>query len=292
LSEENTCWYCGERILNPNEIFNYVVSGEVQHWHKKCAEEQGVINEKINHSTMNRKVYYIAGFIVIVLLLTLFITIKNGIENKDRINQANYQKAIVYIQESKWEDAIGILGGLINQNYLDSIKLYNEAQKQLENNKQYQKGVSLIKDKKWFDAGVALVLLKDKNYSNSEVLYNYAAANEQVGKNDLIVASYFLERIPDAYSGEFAEDILKLKGQITPEKVAELKAEKDALAIANKKSEGVRIGMTKNQVLESSWGRPNHVNTTTGSYGVHEQWVYNGYNYLYFEDGILTTIQN
>lgn len=40
-----------------------------------------------------------------------------------------------------------------------------------------------------------------------------------------------------------------------------------------------------------SWGEPLDINTTTGSYGTHEQWVY-GTSYLYFENGILTTIQN
>lgn len=56
----------------------------------------------------------------------------------------------------------------------------------------------------------------------------------------------------------------------------------------------VCIGMTKGEVYES-WGDPTSVNKTTSSYGVHEQWVYEGKNYknryLYFEDGIVTTIQ-
>ncbi|MCC7041085.1 MAG: hypothetical protein IT516_12325 [Burkholderiales bacterium] len=58
------------------------------------------------------------------------------------------------------------------------------------------------------------------------------------------------------------------------------------------RKEGVRIGMTQDEVLASSWGKPHHVNTTTTSYGVREQWVYDSGNYLYFRNGILTTIQN
>lgn len=53
----------------------------------------------------------------------------------------------------------------------------------------------------------------------------------------------------------------------------------------------VRRGMTAEQ-CRAAWGRPEDINRTTGSYGVHEQWCYGGHNYLYFEDGILTTIQN
>lgn len=62
---------------------------------------------------------------------------------------------------------------------------------------------------------------------------------------------------------------------------------------AERKKEGVRIGMTVQEVIESSWGKPAHVNRTTSTYGTREQWVYPGYhNYLYFENGVLTSIQN
>jgi len=39
-------------------------------------------------------------------------------------------------------------------------------------------------------------------------------------------------------------------------------------------------------------GKSIKINRTTTVYGVSEQWVYDNYNYLYFEDGILTAIQN
>lgn len=61
---------------------------------------------------------------------------------------------------------------------------------------------------------------------------------------------------------------------------------------AEKKKRGVQIGMTQQDVLDSNWGRPEHVNRTTTARGTHEQWVYGIGSYLYFEDGILTAIQN
>lgn len=61
---------------------------------------------------------------------------------------------------------------------------------------------------------------------------------------------------------------------------------------ARKKREGVQLGMTQQEVLDSSWGKPERINRTIASYGTHEQWVYGGRNYLYFKNGILTTIQN
>lgn len=53
----------------------------------------------------------------------------------------------------------------------------------------------------------------------------------------------------------------------------------------------VRVGFTA-EMCRDSWGKPSDINRTTTAYGAHEQWVYGYGCYLYFEDGILTTIQN
>lgn len=52
----------------------------------------------------------------------------------------------------------------------------------------------------------------------------------------------------------------------------------------------VRTGMTK-KMCEESWGLPDKINKSIGSWGTHEQWVY-GSSYLYFEGNRLTSIQN
>ena len=55
---------------------------------------------------------------------------------------------------------------------------------------------------------------------------------------------------------------------------------------------GVRIGMTKAQVLKSNWGKPVSINTTITANSTREQWVYSSRTYLNFTNNILTTIQN
>ncbi|MFT4669139.1 MAG: hypothetical protein ACI9M9_000063 [Flavobacteriaceae bacterium] len=50
------------------------------------------------------------------------------------------------------------------------------------------------------------------------------------------------------------------------------------------------IGMTE-EMVRFSLGNPKDINRSTGSYGVHEQWVYSNRN-LYFENGVLTSYQN
>ena len=52
----------------------------------------------------------------------------------------------------------------------------------------------------------------------------------------------------------------------------------------------IRIGMSKD-ACTLSWGEPDDINTTTGSWGVHEQWVYPKNRYVYFENGKLSAIQ-
>ncbi|WP_141213309.1 hypothetical protein [Janthinobacterium sp. PC23-8] len=77
-------------------------------------------------------------------------------------------------------------------------------------------------------------------------------------------------------------------------RIAEKKAKAKAAsaAAAWKARGGVRIGMTAKQVRASNWGGPESINRSTGSYGTHEQWVYGGGNYIYFENGIVSSIQN
>lgn len=82
----------------------------------------------------------------------------------------------------------------------------------------------------------------------------------------------------------------------TPAKLKKLHADaKQAFASAEKKrkrAEGVAIGMSQDDVLASSWGKPQKINSTHTARHTREQWVYGNGNYLYFEDGVLTSIQN
>lgn len=45
-------------------------------------------------------------------------------------------------------------------------------------------------------------------------------------------------------------------------------------------------------LCKEAWGKPNHINRSTYSWGVTEQWCYSSGNYLYFTNGKLTAIQN
>ena len=51
------------------------------------------------------------------------------------------------------------------------------------------------------------------------------------------------------------------------------------------------LGFKKEHVI-ASWGEPKDIHRSVGAWGVHEQWVYGGGRYLYFENDILTSWQD
>ncbi|MGE8036476.1 hypothetical protein [Lysinibacillus sp. NPDC093692] len=101
---------------------------------------------------------------------------------------------------------------------------------------------------------------------------------------------------------KFSTDIEELEASIKKEKAENLeryandKAEREAQEEARRIEEAknrIYIGMTKEQVLDTNWGEPDDINRTITASHQSEQWVYSDYGkYLYFEDGILVTIQD
>ena len=52
------------------------------------------------------------------------------------------------------------------------------------------------------------------------------------------------------------------------------------------------IGMSKNEVLNSTWGSPKKKNIDKFSWGTYEQWVYSNNRYIYIENDKVTSISN
>lgn len=51
-----------------------------------------------------------------------------------------------------------------------------------------------------------------------------------------------------------------------------------------------QIGMTSSEVKSTNWGNPDKINKDTYSWGTTEQWVYNNKGYIYFRNGVVTSI--
>jgi len=103
---------------------------------------------------------------------------------------------------------------------------------------------------------------------------------------------------PERLAAQHAAEVERLKAEQSAaeatEAAAQAKARPKRTAAAKdpRRRSGVYLGMTAHQARASNWGAPQSVNRTTGSFGVHEQWVYGGGNYLYFQNGLLTSVQN
>jgi hypothetical protein len=109
----------------------------------------------------------------------------------------------------------------------------------------------------------------------------------------VIYAMQLAESADNLERGRVAREDLRQEQEREAERERKAAAKQRQIAAAQAKKPGARIGMSPEQVTkETSWGKPNHINRTTTAHGVHEQWVYGGGNYLYFENGRLTAIQN
>lgn len=203
------------------------------------------------------------------------------IENKYlKINgYSNINKANKYIQEQKYIEAYSLFGTVITDN-----KDINKEITDLATNKQNEIKEQMLQQ---------VVTQAQEKINNKE----YSSAQTLLGKykdfgNQTIVDMYnnATNEVNRIEAEKKAQEEAERKAR--EKKEAEEKARKEAEEKARKKREGVTIGMTQQEVRDSMWGEPKSINRTVTAGHVYEQWVYGYPNYLYFTDGILTSIQN
>lgn len=94
---------------------------------------------------------------------------------------------------------------------------------------------------------------------------------------------YLIEYRDHYYSPLINEKLAKVENEINEEKQKRAEEEKWANMIP-------QIGMTSDEVKKTSWGEPDKINRDTYEWGIKEQWVYDRKGYVYFEDGIVTSV--
>lgn len=145
-------------------------------------------------------------------------------------------------------------------------------------------------------------------YKDGEVLFNYGLAmrefnNKPPGKRGMV--DYYLEKIPDNYSGDLAEEIRNYKAEhmndnqryykehpLSPEEEKRRDEELDkVLAETEKVLHPLVVGDPSSKVIQY-YGKPKEIHKTGTQYGgVTEQWIYNGL-YIYIENGRVSGWQN
>lgn len=120
-------------------------------------------------------------------------------------------------------------------------------------------------------------------------LYNFALYLINYNKDTIEQKEKLASVISPSYTGRMSEEIQEeLIASLTEEAWRTVYSESNSIA---KSSSSPSIGMTDDEVLETSWGKPKSINKTQTAYGVNEQWVYDR-GYLYFENHYLVTIQS
>lgn len=133
---------------------------------------------------------------------------------------------------------------------------------------------------KYFISITLLILLQN---SFAAEVYTCTSGGKTVYQGKPCAGSKALtEKVSQAKANEQAKELAKYRYEV---EMRERSSRKEP-----------RIGMSADAALKSSWGHPDDVNKTVNAYGVSEQWVYRGLGhskgrYLYFKNGVLTSIQ-
>ena len=208
-------------------------------------------------------------------------TILQKIEEKYLISNSysNINKCDKYIQEQNYKEAFDLLNTIIMQNKDKNQEIVDKA-----TNKQNE-----IKDKAFEQIiNEAQTQINNQDYSSAQNnLKNYKDLGNQTILDMYNNVTNEVNRIE---AERKAQEEAERKAQ--QQKAEEERKQREAEEKARKKSQGVTIGMTQQEVLDSMWGEPERINRTVTENHVYEQWVYEYPNYLYFTDGILTSIQN
>ncbi|MBM7554434.1 hypothetical protein [Thalassobacillus pellis] len=163
---------------------------------------------------------------------------------------------------------------------IDFEKLYENYE-----NEKIEKYITLLENKQYSQLESITAGSGDKSITNLNRLANAYIVSEKI----LVGNSYVYSRKDvEKYLDEINNPNSEIKKHM---RILANRLDLDIFNNNIEKKTGVSIGMTKEEVLSSSWGEPEDKNITQTKYGTREQWVYPGFQYLYFEDGILAAIQ-
>ena len=145
---------------------------------------------------------------------------------------------------------------------------------------------------KYVDSLDEVMLKKMLSKYEQEKVLAFVLKNKDLAEINEKIKKYGIE---DVYNMEFKS--FNKVDWVRFDKLAAKYGKNNAKLMIQKRA---KLGWTKEMLIESI-GRPNDINRSFGSWGTHEQWVYREYSsefneyiteYYYFENGILTTIQD
>lgn len=233
----------------------------------------------------NHKILISVGIIAVVII--------GGIQ----VNNVLAQRPVLAASTSQFDKGNELL---TSKNYLMAITAFKEVVP--KDKKRFDLAQEKIKESKKLYVeylfGTAKGFAEKKNYDKAITYLDMIAAFDPNVETATQKTQYIVDKgvndkvISEAAQVKAAADKVIADAEAKVKEAADAKA--NAAAKVAAKSQGVILGMTMDEVINSSWGKPWSVNRSVYSFGTHEQWVYgtNPSNYLYFENGILTSLQN
>lgn len=162
--------------------------------------------------------------------------------------------------------------------------------------------VSISYGEVWECSDVSFVDLEDSYYLAAHCFLRNGSSEVKVSLESGVLERYFIleeDFIAQEKERQMQEEQRKLEAierqkKLEKEQLAHRKycIEKWGNKMGGYIAEGkVVLGMNKDMCLES-WGKPINKNANLIAGSSHEQWMYDWNTFLYFENGILTAIQN
>ncbi|MCX8075165.1 MAG: hypothetical protein N2749_06230 [Clostridia bacterium] len=271
--------------------------------------------------------------------LSIFKTIENYKDVKDKIKECTYQNVLIFIEENKYNEAMTLITDIIG--YKDFVDLYKKIKymqaKQFINEYDYDNAIKNLDELNDYKDSKELLL--ETKYKKANDLYNtenfseageifktldsYKDSNDYISKIEKAKKIYGLKMIgsgssvvkisknsctlyivdilkevtKETYSVTMEGDILKLDDKYTiylknNSAYINMGYAEYELFNASRIPYYPEVGMSDTEVKNSTWGRPQKINKTNTAYGISEQWVYDGYKYIYLTNGIVNSIQD
>lgn len=203
------------------------------------------------------------------------------VEYKDELNDAIYREAIKLFNQKYFVEARELFNEI--EHYKDTREYLDSEYYKIEGRwRRYDTNYYFVLDT---EGRIRRVNENKDKYGYTEGYRSYAYYWSQAG--DFVFSSYEITFVDDSIGGKLilnGREEYKFIGKditLAIEKIREQEAKVKPV-----------IGMIKYEVRNSTWGEPIDINRTITGYGIHEQWVYSNNRYIYFENGIMTAIQD
>ncbi|PRS46406.1 hypothetical protein [Bacillus sp. MZGC1] len=197
-------------------------------------------------------------------------------KTKKQHNLSSEDKKIINLIKNKEFDHVIKKTGELQNEFKKDYYFIASAYKKLEHLKNAEVSLDNYDDYAYVDA-----MLEKVKYKNSHSALDYLQIQENNKKH--------IDTLQKDKNDQIQENVKEAE---EAEKISAIRERTTVIEERTNNPQSVSVGMTTEEVLIEGWGKPEKINKTKTADHTLEQWIYKGHKYLYFENGILSTISN